>query len=89
MQKITKEMLAAAMQCKTAGELVEQAKSKGYDITQEQAEAYLEQFSSYELTDKELEDISGSGFGEGEFRFRKWIQKCSNYQDPCKKLIVH
>ena len=60
MIKLTKEMLAAAMQCKTAGELVEQAKSKGYDITQEQAEAYLEQFSSYELTDEELENISAS-----------------------------
>ena len=87
MLNINKEMLAAAMQCKSADELVELAKSNGYEITQEQAEAYLEQFSSYELTDKELEDISGSGFGEGEFR--KWIQKCSNYQDPCKKLIVH
>ncbi len=58
MEKISKEMLATAMQCKTADELVELAKSKGYDITQEQAEAYLEQFSSYELTDKELDDIS-------------------------------
>ncbi len=58
MEKITKDMLATAMQCKTADELVELAKSKGYDITQEQAEAYLEQFSSYELTDKELDDIS-------------------------------
>ena len=58
MEKISKEMLATAMQCKTADELVELAKSKSYDITQEQAEAYLEQFSSYELTDKELDDIS-------------------------------
>ena len=33
MTKITKEMLDAALQCKTADELVELAKSKGYDIT--------------------------------------------------------
>ena len=63
MEKLTKEILAVAMNCKTANELVELAKSKGYEITQEQAEAYLEQFSSYKLTDKELEDVSGSGFG--------------------------
>ena len=59
MQKITKEMLDAAMQCKTSDELIELAKSKGYDITQEQSEAYLEQFSSYELSDKALDNVSG------------------------------
>ena len=69
MQKINKEILATAMQCKSADELVELAKSKGYEITQEQAEAYLEQFSSYELTDKELDDISASE--------NPW--KCSKY----------
>ena len=58
MEKPTKEMLVAAMQCKSADELIELAKSKGFDITQEEAESYLEQFSSYELTDKELDDIS-------------------------------
>ena len=72
MQKITKEMLSAAMQCKTADELVELAKSKGYDITQDQAEAYLEQFSSYELSDKELNNISGGG---------SWENPCHNF-DP-------
>ena len=61
MERITKDMLAAAMQCKTADELVELAKSKGYDITQEQAETYLEQFSSYELSDSELDKISSGG----------------------------
>ena len=61
MEKITKDMLATAMQCKSADELMELAKSKGYDITQEQAEAYIEQFSSYELSDEELDDISSGG----------------------------
>ena len=59
MKNITKEMLDAVILCKTTDELVELAKSKGYDITQEQAEAYLEQFSSYELSDKELDNVSG------------------------------
>ena len=47
-------MLATAMLCKTADELIKLAKSKGYEITQELAEAFLEHSSSYELTDKEL-----------------------------------
>ena len=75
MEKISKEMLATAMQCKTADELVELAKSKGYDITQEQAEAYIEQFSSYELTDKELDEISS---GDSKWR------RCTNY-NSCKQ----
>ena len=65
-------MLATAMQCKTADELVELAKSKGHDITQEQAEAYLEQFSSYELTDKELENISSG-------RHINWHNRCTSF----------
>ena len=59
MKNITKEMLDAVILCTTPDELVDLAKSKGYDITQEQAEAYLEQFSSYELSDKELDNVSG------------------------------
>ena len=39
--EITKEMFAKAMQCHTAEELRAYAKSEGYDITQEEAEAYL------------------------------------------------
>ena len=82
MQKITKEMLAAAMQCKTADELVELAKSKGYDITREQAEAYLEQSSSCELTDKELDDISGSSFGP-----LRRSPKSDRFRGTCKSLV--
>ncbi len=59
MKEINKELLAAALQCNNTDELIELAKSNGYEITQEKAESFLEQNSSRELSDKELDDVSG------------------------------
>ena len=39
--EITKEMIAKAMQCETAEDLVALAKSEGIEITKAEAEAYL------------------------------------------------
>ena len=39
--EITKEMIEKAMQCKTADELMELAKAGGYEITKDEAEAYM------------------------------------------------
>ena len=39
--EITQEMIAKAMQCKDADELIALAKSGGIEITKEEAEAYL------------------------------------------------
>ena len=38
--EITKEMIMAAMKCKDADELIALAKTDGYEITKEEAEAY-------------------------------------------------
>ena len=55
----TKENLAKAAQCKTPEELIELAKEEGIEVTKEQAEAYLEEFSNLELDDEMLEKIAG------------------------------
>ena len=39
--EIRKDMLAKAMQCKTADELMELAKAEGFAITKDEAEAYF------------------------------------------------
>jgi hypothetical protein len=57
--EITKEMLEKAMQCKTVEELMELTKSKGIDITKDEAEAYLAELSDYELKEGELKDVAG------------------------------
>ena len=56
---ITKEQLEKAMECKTAEELMALAKSEGYDITKEQAEAYLAEFANWELDRKDLDKVAG------------------------------
>ena len=56
---ITIEQLEKAMECKTAEELMALAKSEGYDITKEQAEAYLDEIEDRELDRKDLDKVAG------------------------------
>ena len=53
--KLTSEMIAAAMQCKTADELMALAKSGGYEITREEAEAYMAELVDYDLDEEKLQ----------------------------------
>ena len=57
--EITKEMFAKAMQCKTAEELIALAKAEGYDITKDEAEAYIAELADVELEGKELKNVAG------------------------------
>ena len=57
--KITKEQLAKALECKTAEELMALAKAAGYDMTKEEAEAYLAEFANRELDRKDLDKVAG------------------------------
>ena len=57
--ELTKEMLAKAMQCETADELIALAKTGGYELTKEEAEAYFDELSECELKDGDLKHIAG------------------------------
>ena len=59
--EITKEMIEKAMECKTAEELIALAKAEGYDITKDEAEAYMEELADFELDGKELKNVAGGG----------------------------
>jgi predicted ribosomally synthesized peptide with nif11-like leader len=59
--KLTKEMLAKAMQCETADELIALAKTGGYELTKEEAEAYLAEMSDVELDEKAVKKVAGAG----------------------------
>ena len=48
--EIRKDVLAKAMQCKTADELMELAKAEGFAITKDEAEAYFAELSDIELS---------------------------------------
>ena len=62
--EFTKEMIAKAVQCETAEDLIAYAKSEGIDITKEKAEAYLDAFSEYELKDGDLKYVAGGGMSD-------------------------
>ena len=58
-KEITKEMIEKAMQCKSADELMVLAKTNGYEITKDEAEAYMAELADVELDGKELKNIAG------------------------------
>ena len=63
--EITKEMIEKAMQCKTVEDLIACAKSEGVELTKEEAEAYFDELSEYELKDGDLKHIAGGKYTRG------------------------
>ena len=57
--ELTKEILAKAMKCETAEDLIAFAKSEGIELTQEEAEAYLAEMKDVELDDTALQQVAG------------------------------
>ena len=74
--EITKEMLAKAMQCRSAEELMVLAKSEGMEMTKEEAEAYLAEIDDFELEEEALEKVAGGGYNI-----------CENYGKACPGYI--
>jgi predicted ribosomally synthesized peptide with nif11-like leader len=57
--EITKEMFEKAMQCRTTEELMALAKSEGFEVTKEEAEAYLAEMDDMELDSTQLKKVAG------------------------------
>ena len=57
--ELTKEMVAKAMKCETADDLIALAKAEGIDMTKEEAEAYLAEMDDVELDDTALQQVAG------------------------------
>ena len=58
-KEITKEKIEKAMQCKTADELIEYAKTEGVELSKAEAEAYLSEMNDCELNEASLKKIAG------------------------------
>ena len=58
---ITKEMLAKAVQCRNADELIALAKTRGMEMTREEAEAYMAELADFELDADTLQNVAGGG----------------------------
>ena len=59
--ELTKEMIARAMQCKSVEELMALARSEGFEITKDEAEAYFAELADVELDEKALRNVAGGG----------------------------
>ena len=61
----TKEQIEKAMACKTADELIAAAKAEGFEITKDEAEAYLAEMADVELDDETLKKAAGGKLYDG------------------------
>ena len=59
--ELTKELVQEAMACKTAEELMAKAKTMGYEVTKDEADAYLTELSDFELDSETLTKVAGGG----------------------------
>ena len=58
-ETLTPEMLQKAMECADASELVALAKEKNIDLSEEEAEAFLEEMEDFELDEEALKAVAG------------------------------
>jgi len=59
LNSLTKEQIVLAAKCKTPEELIELAKKAGFELTTEQAKAYLDELENVELDEATLNKIAG------------------------------
>ena len=59
LNSLTEEQKAMAMECENPEELIALAKKGGFEITKEQAEAYLDELQNVELDNEMLKKIAG------------------------------
>ena len=58
LNSLTKEQIAMAMECETPEELIALAKKGGFEITKEQADAYIEELENFELDSADLDKVA-------------------------------
>ena len=59
--ELTKDMVKKALRCKNADELLALAEAEGYEMTRDEAEAYMAELADFELDDENLKNVAGGG----------------------------
>ena len=75
MNELTKKQIQKAMSCETAEELIAMTKTMGYELTKDEAEAYLTEMADIELDSKTLTKVAGGGC----------YTECNSERYHCKK----
>lgn len=87
---LTKEQVRKIMECKTADELLALAKSWGVEMTREQAEDYVANMKTVELTESELKQVAGGDEGD-DLPWCDYICRelfCPDVNQPCVRGSV-
>ena len=71
--ELTREQIEKAMACKGVEELMALAKAEGFELTKDEAEAYMAELADFELDEATLSRAAG-GFC--------YTKKCSNNITP-------
>ena len=85
----TKEMIEKVKTANTVEELKELAKQDEWDMTDEEANAYFEEVQKYktqstgELSDDELDDVSGGGCYKGKRLVVTTMHSCMEWSCKC------
>ena len=58
-EELTKEMVQQALKCKDADELLALAKSRDYEMTRVEAEAYMAEINDFQLDDEAMKAVAG------------------------------
>lgn len=58
-EELTKDMVKQALKCKDTDELLALAKSQDYEMTREEAEAYMAEINDFELDDEAMAAVAG------------------------------
>ena len=61
--KIPQELIEKAMKCETAEELMKLAKENGVALTKDEAEAFLAEGGTVDLSDEDMEKVAGGRVG--------------------------
>ncbi|MGN1136926.1 MAG: hypothetical protein ACI4SF_11975 [Oscillospiraceae bacterium] len=85
-----KELLEKAKQAKTAEELLALAKAENIELTEEAAKAFAKLNKNGELSDEELDNVSGGGCGGSTPKFKvndRVSHKGSGGKDVCGTVV--
>ena len=80
---MNEEMITKAKEAKSVEELIALAKENGVELDEESAKAYFEQLhpKTGEVSDDELENVSGGGCHTGDGRLVVTVEhQCEHYQ---------
>ena len=76
-EAITREMIEKALTCENPKDLVALAGKEGYEMTENEAEAYLDELADFKLDSEALKKIAGGGCGYYNCGARQ--QDCDDY----------